>query len=118
MGGAEQLVDRSHAVRVPEELEVAEAEVVRRRRDERLELTAEAVLLLTAQLLAAILNDAAEFIGGLRVCFLRNQVVRCFLPFRETPERLHIGVTLSAPYASPVVAREQCFGPCAVAVIS
>ena len=39
MGGAEQLVDRSYAVRVPEELEVAEAEVVRRRRDERLELT-------------------------------------------------------------------------------
>ena len=50
---------------------------------------AEAVLLLTAQLLAAIFDDAAEFIGGLRVCFLRNQVVRCFLPFLEELERLH-----------------------------
>ena len=29
VGGAEQLIDRSYAVRVPEELEVAEAEVVR-----------------------------------------------------------------------------------------
>ena len=107
VGGAEQLVDRSHAVRVPEELEVAEAEVVRRRRDERLELTPEAVLLLAAQLLAAVLDDAAEYLGGLGVCFLRNQVVRCFLPFLEEPERLRRRVVDAVRYVGFVFQRQR-----------